>query len=219
MSQIEKKDRKFPPDMTPKEIADLERFIEQGLPGVALRPDQIATALQLYINGASYHEISIKLGVKKYVVTFHSWKYNFYETKMETLSRIAESVQNKVEIAGMKGIDLMTDVMGILELYYRDVLNKYMLTKDRRVIENADFEKFKLFMKCLETIHKLKNPDGGNNNKTPAMGLNLPNGGILKKIDDNTVEVSPLNTNTNTMSKLGDVLKALSEFREKKESK
>jgi hypothetical protein len=218
MSQIEEQN-KYPPDMTPKEIADLERFIEEGMPGVALSADQIATALNLYLNGASYHEISIKLGVKKHIITYHSWKFKFYETKIETLAGLVQAVQNKVEIAGVKGIDLMMDVMNVLELYYRDVLNKYMLTKDRRVIENADFEKFKLFMKCMETIHKLKNPDDGNKNKTPTMGLNLPNGGILKKIDDNTVEVSPLNSTMNTINKLGDALKALSEFREKKESK
>lgn len=210
---------KYPPDMSPKEIADLERFIEDGMPGVALKAEQLSSLFQLYLNGASYNEISIKLGIKKYIVTYHCVKNNYYKIKMDTLQGMAQVVQQKIDIAGLRGVDLMADVMTTLELYYRDILNRYMATRDPRIIESADFENFKMFMKCMETIHKMRNPDTDGKNKSSSMGLNLPNGGILKKIDDNTVEVSPLSSSTGDTGKLGDILRALSEFREKKESK
>lgn len=217
MSNITEK-AKYPPDMTPKEIADLERFISDGTPGLTLTPEQVSYALQLYINGASYHELSIKLSVKKYIITYYATRHGFYETKIATLEGLAQVVNHKMDIVGVKGMDLMVDVMSSLEVYYKDILNRYMLTRDPRIIENTDFENFKMFMKCMETIQKIKNPDDANKNKTSSMGLNLPNGGILKKIDDNTVEVSPLTSPTEG-SKLGEVLKTLAELREKRESK
>lgn len=207
---------KYPPDMSPKEVEDLESFIASGTPGLVLKKEQIDFALEMYINGASYRDISRRLGVKKYLILFYAHKHNFYEAKTALLESLSETMREKMAITNVKGMDLMFDVMAAIETYYRDILNQYMLTRDPRIIESTDFENFKMFMKCLESIQKSTDPNKG---KSPGMGLNLPNGGILKKIDDNTVEVSPLNSQTGNTGKLGDVLKALAEFREKNESK
>ncbi len=209
----------YPPDMTEKEVRDLEAFIADGMPGLYEVPtEKISRIIDLYFNGNSYHDIALKLGVKKAIITFICYKNNFYQDKIERYESLARHIQQKVDLTQNRSVDLLVDAMAALETYYRDLFNRYALTKDPRIVESADFENFKMYMKSMEMLQKIKNPDTGGN-KTPSMGLNLPNGGILKKIDDNTVEVSPLNSPTDGKSKLGEVLKTLAELREKRESK
>jgi hypothetical protein len=209
----------YPIDMTDKEIKSLEQFIEDGLPGIFNVPsEKISRMIEMYYNGQTYHDIALKLGVKKNIVLYISYKNNFYQSKIEHYENMARNLAEKVEITQNRSVGLLVDAMSTLENYYRDILDRYAVTKDPRIIESADFENFKMYMKCMEMLQKIKNPDSGNG-KTPQMGLNLPNGGILKKIDDNTVEVSPLSSLSDDKSKLGDVLKMLAKLREERENK
>jgi hypothetical protein len=73
-------------------------------------------------------------------------------------------------------------------------------------------------MKFLTYIEKIKNSDS--DKKSPLMGLNLPEGGTLRKIDDNTIEVSASSSQADaTNKKFGEVLSALAEIRKQREQK
>jgi hypothetical protein len=220
MSNITKKGD-YPLDMSEKEIRSLEEFIEDGLPGIlSVPPEKIHRMIEMYFDGQSYQDISLKLGIKKNIVLYISYKHNFYESKLEHYENMIKHLKEKVDIAENRSINLIVDTMMALESYYRNIFNRYAITKDPKVIESADFENFKMYLKCMEILQKIKNPDSSGNIKVPQMGLNLPNGGILKKIDDNTVEVSPLSSMPdNKSSKLGEVLEMLAKLREEKESK
>lgn len=210
-------ERKYPLDMNPKEVEALDKFINDGLPGIiALTPEKAKAAVELYLNGASYQEISVKLSLKKVMITYIAYKNNFYEAKMEMYENMVNAVKHKMDLATIRGTDFIVDLMSSIESYYREILLKYSLSKDKRIIESADFENIKLYMKCMETIQKIQNPD--TNSKLP-IGLNFPKGATFKKIDDNTVEVSPNDHISNaTNNKLSEVLKTLAELRELKDS-
>lgn len=209
-------EKKYPLDMSPKDIENLERFIESGMPGLyEISPDKISKMITLYFNGDTYHNISAKVGIKKNIVLFIAYKHNFYQEKIEKYEELAKSVSEKLVLVHDRSTDLLLDTMSTLENYYRDILNRYATSKDSRLIESANFENFKMYLKCMEVLQKIKNPE--NNDKKSSMGLNLPNGGILKKIDDNTVEVSPLNSSVEGKSKLGEILKALADLKEQRE--
>jgi hypothetical protein len=220
MSNIAKKGE-YPLDMSEKEIRSLEEFIEDGLPGIlSVTPEKIHRMIEMYFDGQSYQDISLKLGIKKNIVLYISYKHKFYESKLEHYENMIKHLKEKMDIAENRSINLIVDTMMSLESYYRNIFNRYAISKDPKIIENADFENFKMYLKCMEILQKMKNPDSSGNIKVPQMGLNLPNGGILKKIDDTTVEVSPLSSMPdNKSSKLGEVLEMLAKLREEKEKK
>jgi len=190
MSNLEEK-KPYPPDTTPKEQKNLDEYIANGLPGIgSVDPNKISEAMNLYFNGASYHEISARTGIKKLVLMYLSYKCDWYDRKMESYQDLLKSLSDKAESAHLKSFHLITDFMSTLEDYYRNIVDNYRRSKDSRIIDTVDIEKMKLYMKFMEQIQKLKNPPI-NKDRQPMMGLNLPNGGTLKKIDDNTIEVSP----------------------------
>jgi hypothetical protein len=218
MSNITQKGE-YPIDMTEKEVRSLEEFIEDGMPGLlSLTTEKISRMIEMYYNGQTYHEIALKLGIKKNIVLYISYKHNLYQSKIEHYENLIKSLAEKIDVAQNRSINLIVDAMMTLENYYRGIFDRYAITKDPKIIESADFENFKMYMKCMEILQKIKNPESANQ-KVPQMGLNLPNGGILKKIDDNTVEVSPLSSMSDSKSKLGDILSMLAKLREEKEKK
>jgi hypothetical protein len=175
--------------------------------------------MELYLNGASYQEISSRVGIKKVIVLYFSNRFNWYDLKMQMLESILLTLSEKTEIAHTRSIDLLTDLMASLEFYYRETINNYRKSKDRRIIESADMENLKLYMKCMEQIQKYRVPASLSEDKNkPLIGLSLPNGGTFKKIDDNTIEVS--NNNSQAMeAQLSKVLSTLAELRRERENK
>lgn len=216
----------YPLDMNEQERTALEGFVKGGLLGISsVKEDQIKNALQLYLDGASYQEISIRLGIKKYFITYLSWRHDWFLLKQDMLSEMMGNIREKTSIAHLKSLDFLTELMSSIESHYRPVFANYRSTKDPRILNSIDEEKIKLYMKCMDQLQKTMrmNNDGDGDSPSKGFGLNLPNGGILRKIDDRTVEVSPLDQSADTAqkvdNKLGEVLSHLAELRRIRETK
>jgi hypothetical protein len=212
-------EKKYPLDMNPKEVESLNEFINNGLPGIiSADNDKVRQATELYFNGAGYQEISVRTRLKKNIILYLSYRHNWYDTKMEMLTSMVNSIKEKMEIASLRSVDLMVDYMSTLEAYYRDSIEQYRISKNRSIIDSLDNEKFKTYVKLMEQLQKIKNPSDKDSAKSPLMGLNLPNGGTVKKIDDNTIEVLPSNSQAKEQE-VSKVLAFLADLRRQREEK
>lgn len=208
-----------PTDMTSREIDDLAKFKEHGLPGIseALTQQNIEAMITMYLNGSSYTDIAMKLSIKRHFITYTAEKHNFYQMKLDHYETLVKQIKEKTQIASLKGLTLLTDWMGSVENYYQDIIHRYTMTKDKKLMESADFENLKLYMKCLEFVQKSLNPDS--DKKAPLSNLIVPPGSTVTKIDDNTIHVGSSPTSQAVDAKLGEVLSALAKLRELRENK
>lgn len=188
MSQLEEK-KPYPIDMSDKEVETLEAFIRNNLPGIHMvKPDKVQKALELYLQGYSYNDISSKLEMRKIFLLYLSYKEDWYEIRRSQIEELAVSLNERTMITKIRGVDLISQVMGSLDSYYRDIVSRYRNTGDPRVLETADMENMKLYLKMMEQLQKITEPSKGG---SAPLGLNLPNGGTIKKVDNNTIEVTP----------------------------
>ena len=214
MSNIEEK--KYPLDLSPEEVKQLNKFVDDGLPGIAsVKEEKLKEAVELYFNGADYKEISNRTGIKKIAIFYFAHKFQWYDKKIEMYESLVRTLTEKAEIAHARSIDLITDLMGSLESYYRGIINNYRISKNPKIIESAEMENLKIYMKCMEQIQKFRNPT---ESKNPTMNLTLPNGGRLKKIDDNTIEVSTPSSQVAERA-VSEVLAALASIKKEAEKK
>ena len=187
MSDLEER-KPYPIDMSDKEVETLEAFIRNNLPGIHMvKPDKVQKALELYLQGYSYNDISSKVEMRKIFLLYLSYKENWYEIRRSQIEELAVSLNEKTMITKIKGIDLISQVMGSLDSYYRDIVSRYRNTGDARILETADMENMKLYLKMMEQLQKITEPK----KDSSPLGLNLPNGGTIKKVDNNTIEVRP----------------------------
>lgn len=216
MSNLVKKE--YPPDMNEHDIRSLEQYIEEGLPGVSqVSQEKLKQAIEMYLDGYTYFDIASRVGIKKKIILYISHKHNFYEMKMDNYKNMMQSLGQKFEVASIKSAYFLTDLMSSIESYYREMLVKYQVSKDPRIMESEDFKKITTYLKVLEQVQKIANPpEKDHDKKGPFMGINLPHGGILRKIDDNTLEVSTPSSQVSE-AKLGEVLAALAKSRETRE--
>lgn len=217
MSDKSVEEVKYPLDMSAKDVEDLKRFQEDGMPGLstALTKEKIEAAISMYLSGSSFTEISMTLQIKRPLVLYVAYTNKFYDMKMDFYTNLLTQVKEKTEVATVRGVDFLADFMASIENYYRDIIKQYTLTKDKRLIDSADFENVKLYMKCLDYIKDFNKPAG--DKKSSPLGLNVPQGATLRKIDDNTLEVTPSQTSQVVESKLGEVLEHLAKLRELRE--
>lgn len=219
MSDSQIQEVKYPLDMTQKEKEELKRFQDDGLPGIAqaLTKERVETAISMYLSGSSYTEISQVLSIKRSMVLYMAHLHNFYDMKLDFYQNLVSQIKDKTEIASIRGLDFLTDLMGSIEDYYRDILKKYKISKDKRIMDSADFENVKLYMKCLEYVKDFNKPPGDKDKKGSQLGLQVPQGATLRKIDDNTLEVTTSQTSQVVENKLGEVLEHLAKLRELRE--
>ena len=203
-----------PLDASEAEKKELKNYIANGLPGISAANEKVVKqALEMYMSGATYSEISNRLMLKRNLIVYLSYKFDWYQAKIELLSSLVGNIKQKAEVAHVQGINLITDMMAALEHYYRSIINNYSISKDTKILESVDMENFKIYVKCLEQIEAINNPES--KKKAPTLGLSLPNGGTVTKLSDNSIEVSA--PSQEVSNQLGQVLSALASLKRAKE--
>lgn len=213
MSNLEPK-KSYPIDMTDREAQSLDQFIQDGLPGIAtLTDDKVKKIFEMYMNGEPFGAISSGTGVKKNIVLYIAYKHGLYDMKMEMLTQMVEAAKTKANIVSLRSVDFLSDVMTGFENYYRDIFNRYRNSKMPNVVESASFENLKTYIKVLETLQKITNPQ--DDKGRGGINLNLPQGASFRKIDDKTIEVTPPEDKKDI--KLSEILSTLAEIKKTRE--
>lgn len=200
-------------DLTVSDLTKVNRFVENGLPGIAdITDQQIHKMFDLYLHGSTYTQISSILEVKKIYVLYLAHKSGWYETKQEYLAELQEKIKTRIIDAKLNNHDFMLTAVHAWKKKILSKLNKYLATGDDRHMEDIDLKEMAHLMKAIDMVNELDNTGKNPQGKTPLVGLNMGNGVVVEKTGDNSISITP-----KTDSPIGDILQQYADDRRQKE--
>jgi antitoxin component of MazEF toxin-antitoxin module len=180
-------------DITPKELKAIEKYKEQGLPGIAAVNEVVmAKALDLYLGGKTYTEISTTTSTKKEIILYLAHKFKWYETKMEQLEILDANIKERILHAKLTNQDFVLQIQQFFTRKIGRKMTKFLATNDEDEAAKVDRKDIEIYIKSVELLDKLSTEKTSHGNR-PAVGLNLGDGVSIKKVGENEVVVTPRN--------------------------
>jgi len=184
-------------DITPKELQSIEKFKEEGMPGlhaVVTNPVTITKALDLYLSGKTYHEVGQILTVKKDIVLYLAQKFDWYDTKMQHLEILDANLKERILHAKLVNQDFALQLQQFFLQKIGRKMKRFMATGDdaeAAKVNGADIDRY---IKAVELLDKLTTEKNNTNGRGPAVGLNLGDGGVdIKRVNENEITITPRN--------------------------
>ena len=201
-------------DITPKELLVIEKFKEDGKPGLAaLVTDEnsvkMTKAFDLYLSGSTYQEISKVVSLKKDIILYLAQKHGWYETKIEVLEILAANMKERVVHAHLTNQHF---VLQIQQFYLKKIgskITRYLATGDDEIaakIDGKDIDRYAKYVDLLDKMTTEKIPSGSR----PSVGLNMGEFGVnVRKVGENEVQITPRNkTNAQMLQELANIKRA-----------
>ena len=199
-------------DFTDFDIKTIQKYENEGMPGFYTLDDVTAgRMMELYLHGKTYREISQITNRPKALVLTLSKQLDWYPKRIEYLRDLNETIQQRTFEAKVVGQDFLLQLKHVFEKKIGGKIRDYLRTGDESYANAIDLKEIDKYIKTLETLDKMteiKKPKGEGK---PAVGINVGEGMTVKKLDDNTVEISPKDKT------VGSALAQLAEFRRQAE--
>lgn len=218
MSEYEDKPRSMLPsnietDMTSKELDMVNQYMEDGLPGIGtVTSDIIAQMLDAYLGGKSYHQLTYILGLKREMVLYLAHKFKWFELKKDMLEQTELRGRRQAVQFRMMNQDFLGQVVDYFKSTIGKDMDAYWASGSR--VAKIDLKALEKYLKTVEILDKLYGER--RDSRSPAVGLNLGEGGInIKKLGNNEVEITPKNKEKT----VGEMLEELANYRRETESK
>lgn len=202
------------PDMSPEEIAMLEAYIDQGLPGIGkVTETSIFSWFNLYMNGRSYSEIAKETRSNLEQILCISNKYGWYNTKTEHYKNLMARIENKMTTTKAEGLSFLYDLLSFTHQLYSDDVVEFLKTKNKDVAARVDLRVVDRYVKIVDAINKVaaapeewvKALAAQQGNKT-NVNINIGTA-TIKNMDDDTIDISPTES----------IVSQLAELKKKKE--
>lgn len=199
-------------DFTDKDLAQINTYIEAGLPSIAQVDGEMLTRiLDLYLSGKPYRQISTILNVNKSIILYLSHKYNWFQLRKEYLEDLEQTVRGRLMESKLVNQDFLLLLTQMWQKKIGDHIVKYLATGKVEHANAIDLKEVDKYLKTIEILHRLGGAGSGGGNSAPAVGLNLGDGVTIEKKGDNTVEITPKG------KAIGDALKAFADSRREEE--
>lgn len=202
-------------DITPKELIKVAEYKEAGMPGLAsVAQNQVvlAKALDLYMSGKTYGEISKIAGIKKDIVLYLAHKFDWYGAKMEQLTILDANIKDRILQANLVNKDFVLQIQQFFLKKIGSKITRYLATGDDEIANKIDGKDLDRYQKYVELLDKLTTEKPATV-RQPAVGLNLGDGVSVKKVGENEVVITPRSKT------IGEMLKELADIKRKEESK
>ncbi len=197
-------------DFTPNELALIEQFKNDGLPGVASVDDKLLTRMmEMFLAGKPYPMIASACRCKKALVLFYSQKFGWPKARKDYLAEVELTIYNRLNENKIESQDFLLNLVQTWQEQINKKVKKYTYTGDEKFINEIDLKVLDKYLKTLEILHKTGMTSSGD--LRPSVGLNLGSGVTVKKLNNNEVEITPKE------KKLGDMLKILADERREEE--
>ncbi len=178
-------------DITPKEFQQLAAFKEAGMPGLGSLSDVTMTkALDLFLSGKTYHEISRTLAIKKEIVIYLADKFKWYDTKIEHLEILDASLKERILHAKLVNQDFALQIQQFFLKKIGRKMTRFLATNDDEVANEVDRKDIEMYFKSVELLEKISTEKVPLNSR-PSVGLNLGDGVTVKKVGENEVTITP----------------------------
>lgn len=195
-------------DMTTSEINKVQKFIENGLPGIAdITNGDLTRMLSLYLEGSSFSQISRILHTKTIFVLYFAYTANWAELRQEYMNELQEGLKSRIIHSKLKNQEFMLLLSQTYQHKIKTQLLKFLATENIADLDEVSAKEVLMTMRIIEVINSLDNEGRDKNGKTPAIGLNMgANGVLVEKIGENQLSITPKDGDSlgNELSRLAD---------------
>lgn len=190
MLQIEKKES----DFSVEEVDQLKSFKEKGLPGITqIKETNTFSWFNLYMSDKSYQEIADITRSDKNLILYLSDKLDWFGKKMSYYDNAQGKISAKLSNTKLKSLDFLTTLAESYGKVYGSKLNIAIMNNDFRVLDDIDPKQMSVYFKSLEMIQKLTTTPQSPKSNNMSVNVNLNNETQIKKVDENTLVISPSN--------------------------
>lgn len=202
-------------DFSEKDLSTIKEYMDEGLPSIAAVDSiKMTRILDMYLSGRTYRQISQIMSMKKQIVMYLSYRFNWFQIRQEYLTDLEQSIRARVMEARIINQDFLLQLQQMWQKKIGHNMSRYLATDNPEFANNIDLKEIDKYLKTVEILHKLDlNRAQQNSNGNPAVGLNLGEGVTIVKNSDNSVEITPKS------KAIGDALKQFADFRREEESK
>jgi hypothetical protein len=182
------------PEVMPlSDISDYDRvkidaWIGEGKPGIATLTDEhLARAMEMYIGGRSYREISQTLNIQKVIIQYIADRYGWTTMKDEILDEMDLTLKARVADSKIRSTDLLLKMSHALQKKVSKNIDKYLSTDNEQYLQAINKEQFAQLMKVIEALHRTDAPKI----PTSAVNINMNMGNAnISKLPDGSVDIT-----------------------------
>jgi uncharacterized protein YehS (DUF1456 family) len=212
----ESQDLTIPPetDLSAEDLSAVQKFMDDGLPGISeLKIEQVERIGELYLSGKPYIKIARDIRVPKVMVCYLSYKFNWYAQKKELMEETALHMQGRMVETKLTAKDFLMNAIHAYQKNLGDKLVKYLMSGDEDQFQKIDQRALDRYLKLVELLNRLDVKAGNEDSQPrPAVGLNLGSGVTVKKLGNDSVEITP------KQKSLSEMLNKFANFRREQES-
>ena len=177
--------------MSEEEKTSLQDFVKNGCPGLLKTTESnIFSWFELYMAGKTYSEISTLTHSKRDLILYMSNKSGWYEKRMTYYEDLVYNMTKKMSQVKLDSMNTVSTAITALGRYYGDKFNKYLSSKDSKIIEDIDTKMLSQYYKSMEALEKIMGNAGKKpGESTPLVNVNM-NGGTIERTGENSVEIT-----------------------------
>jgi len=178
---------------TLKELDEIQKYKEAGLPDIIDVTDQkLMSAFNMRLDGMRFLEIARILGLKKVQIMYLADKYSWHERRLEFLDGFEMHMKEQILEQKIRSQGFILKAMHVMSRRMGKKFDTYLATGDEAIGNSIDMEEMALFLKMTKTISEL---DAAGIARDPEqrslIGINPGDGITIKKLSDNTMEITP----------------------------
>jgi len=178
---------------TLKELDEIQKYKEAGLPDIIDVTDQkLMSAFNMRLDGMRFLEIARILGLKKVQIMYLADKYSWHERRLEFLDGFEMHMKEQILEQKIRSQGFILKAMHVMSRRMGKKFDTYLATGDEAIGNSIDMEEMALFLKMTKTISEL---DAASIARDPEqrslIGINPGDGITIKKLSDNTMEITP----------------------------
>ena len=202
-------------DFSQQDLEVIKAYQEAGLPAVATVDEKkMASMLEMYLSGKTYRQISTTMQIKKDIVLYMSFKFNWFEMRQDYLTDMESSMRGRVLEAKIVNQDFLLQLQAMWQKKIGTNISKYLATDNVEFANQIDLKEVDKYLKTVELLQKLgaEGKAPANNNR-PLIGVNAGDGVTIVRTGENSMEITPKS------KAIGDALKMFADSRREDEKK
>lgn len=196
-------------DFSQKDLEVIKAYEEAGLPAVATVDEKkMASMLEMYLSGKTYRQIATTMQMKKEIVLYMSYKFNWFELRTDYLVDLESSMRGRVLEAKIVNQDFLLQLQAMWQKKIGSKISKYLATDNEEFANSIDLKEVDKYLKTVELLQKLASEGKPIPADTrPMVGLNAGDGVTIVKKGENEIEITPKS------KAIGDALKMFADSR------
>jgi hypothetical protein len=178
---------------TLKELDEITAYREAGLPGIIEVTDaKLLSAFDLRLDGRPWREISKALDLPKVVLMHLGEKFNWHQRRLEFLEGYEMHMRELVLEEKIHSQYFIMKAMHVFRKRMGRQFDRYLQSGEVALGDAIDMDEMAQYIKMAQAVAALDAKGLARDaDNRPAVGLNLGDGVTVKKLSDNTVEITP----------------------------